>query len=209
MRSCGVRIRLLSVFCLVGCGGHAGPPAEPTSRAQPWAVPAGFRSETIPFPLEFAPDLVHRGLEELRFAPGFMDPGAPGYWSYTFAWRLEDAAALDAAGVGAELTAYFRGLIDAVDEHHDIAPRDAIVARAVPEVVGQDAGRFQLAVHVFDAFKTKQPIDLTGWADRIPCNGGAVWRFVLAPASSGVRPALDALAVQVACEQPALPPPAK
>jgi hypothetical protein len=26
-----------------------------------WAVPQGWRTETIPFPLEFAPELKHRG----------------------------------------------------------------------------------------------------------------------------------------------------
>ena len=29
-------------------------------------MPAGWKSETIPFPIEFAPLLLHRGVEELR-----------------------------------------------------------------------------------------------------------------------------------------------
>jgi len=76
----------------------------------------GFRGETIPFPLDFAPGIAHKGVEELRFAPGFFEPAQPGYWSYTFVWRTEDPAAMDAAAVGGELTAYFRGLIEAVDQ---------------------------------------------------------------------------------------------
>src|SRR4029079_11384537 len=102
----------------IACGSSTpSPPPEPTAKpSQPWSIPAGFRSETIPFPLDFAPGLAHKGAEELRFAPGFFDPAAPGYWSYTFVWRTEDPAAMDAAAVGAELTTYFRGLIDAVDQ---------------------------------------------------------------------------------------------
>lgn len=45
-------------------------------------TPEGWREETIPFPLSFAPDLPHRGVELLRFAPGFLEQGQDGFWSY-------------------------------------------------------------------------------------------------------------------------------
>jgi hypothetical protein len=202
---------LLAVPWILACGspttGPVAPPdpVAPAARpTEPWPTPAGFRSETIPFPLDFAPQLTHRGVEELRFAPGFFDPAAPGYWSYAFVWRTEDPAALDAAAVGAELTAYFRGLIEAVDAAKQIADRGAIVAR------GTAAGaRVTVTAHVFDAFKTKLPLDLVGWAERRACGGGALWRFVLAPAASSLRPALDALAAEAACDQPVPPPPSR
>jgi hypothetical protein len=199
----GLRV-LLIVCAAAGCGPSApAPPAEPSTRlTQPWSVPEGFRGETIPFPLEFAPGLAHRGVEELRFAPGFFDPAAPGYWSYAFVWRTEDAAALDAGALGAELTVYFRGLIDAVDSAKQITDRDAIVARATPA-----GARFTLAAHVFDAFKTRQPLDLVGWAERRTCGTGALWTFVLAPAASALRTQLEVLAAQAACDQPVPPPP--
>jgi hypothetical protein len=200
----------------LGCGSSApSQPAEPArgsmqaqpvernaAATQPWSVPDGFRGETIPFPLEFAPGLAHKGVEELRFAPGFFDPSAPGYWSYTFVWRTEDPATLDAAAMGTELTAYFRGLIDAVDSTKQIADRDAIVVRATPA-----GARLALAARVFDAFKTKQALDLTGWAERRACGTGALWSFVLAPSTSTLRPQLEALAAEAACGQPLPPPP--
>ncbi|HEU4726455.1 MAG TPA: hypothetical protein VFT22_01140 [Kofleriaceae bacterium] len=194
--------------CGLACGAPTpAPPAEPTTKsAGPWQTPERFRSETIPFPLDFAPAVAHRGFEELRFAPGFFDPAAPGYWSYAFVWRTEDDAALDAAALGAELTTYFRGLIDAVDEARAIADRDAIVVTAAAEPGSGGAGRLALAAHVFDAFKTKQPLDLVGWAERIPCGTGALWRFVLAPAASSLRPRLDGLARAAACDQVVSPP---
>jgi hypothetical protein len=177
-------------------------PAQAAHPATPWRVPDGFHSETIPFPLDFAPGVAHRGAEELRFAPGFFDAAAPGYWSYAFAWRTEDPAELDAAGLGAELTTYFRGLIDAVDKDKQIADRDAISVRATAA-----GARFTLAAHLYDAFRTRRPIDLAGWAERTACGTGALWRFVLAPTASAVRPTLDALAADAACGQP-VPPPA-
>ncbi|HET9619976.1 MAG TPA: hypothetical protein VFP84_01325, partial [Kofleriaceae bacterium] len=174
--------RLAALCSLVAaCGGGAssgGPPAEPVVKATAaWPVPPGFKGETIPFPLDFAPGLAHRGAEELRFAPGFFDPAAPGYWSYAFVWRTDDPAAMDAAALGGELTAYFRGLSDAVDDRKQITDRAAITVTATP-----DGARFALAAHVFDAFKTQRALDLTGWAERTACGDGALWRFVLAPA---------------------------
>jgi hypothetical protein len=210
---------LLVVPWILACGSPTPDPATPATPAtpadrvatasappsRPWPTPAGFRSETIPFPLEFAPQLAHRGVEELRFAPGFLDPAAPGYWSYAFVWRTEDPAVLDAAAIGAELTAYFRGLIAAVDEAGQIANKDSIVAIVAR---GTAAGaRVTVTAHVFDAFKTKQPLDLVGWAERRACGAGALWRFVLAPAASAQRPALDALAAEATCDQPLPPPP--
>jgi hypothetical protein len=159
-----------------------------------WELPAGWRSEVIPFPLDFAPSLAHRGFEEIRFAPGMFDPAAPGYWSYTFVWRTDDDAVLDEAALASELTVYFGGLIAAVDDKQRITARDQIVARAV-----RDGARFKLTAHVFDAFKTAQPLDLVGWAERRACATGALWIFVLAPAGSTVRAQLDKLAESARC----------
>jgi hypothetical protein len=153
----------------------------------------GWRGEIIPFPLDFAPALAHRGVEELRFSPGFFHPGTAGYWTYAFVWRLDDAAELDGRALAAELTAYFRGLVAAVDDKHRIASLDPIAARAVPDRDG-----FALSIHAFDAFGTAAPIDLVGRAARTPCGAGALWVFSLAPAGAAV-PA--ELAAQARCKQ--------
>ena len=190
--------RLETALAMVVVASCAQPiaPTAPRSAPASWPVPAGWRSEVIPFPLDFAPSLAHRGVEEIRFAPGFFDPAAAGYWSYTFVWRLDEPAMLDATAVAGELTTYFRGLIDAVDEKHEIGDRDSIVARATPE-----ASRFALSAHVIDAFKTKQPLDLAGTAVRRACPNGALWVFVLAPTATTLRSDLDALAARAMCDQ--------
>jgi hypothetical protein len=38
-------------------------------------VPDGWRTETIPFPLDFAPELKYEGVEELRFSPWMFEGG--------------------------------------------------------------------------------------------------------------------------------------
>jgi hypothetical protein len=197
-------IRFVACLSLVACGPGPYPVYDPPRPPTPWPVPNGWRSEVIPFPLEFAPALPHKGLEEIRFAPGFFDPAAPGYWSYAFVWRLEGYPKFDAPTLAAELTTYFRGLIDAVDENHEIADHDAIVAHAEGTSV-----RVTLTAHIYDAFKTKQPLDLRGTASEHICKAGSLWIFVLAPERSSMRAELDALATQATCDQPLPPSPPK
>jgi hypothetical protein len=189
-------MKLLLPLILVACGAAQRPP-----ESQSLSVPPGWRSETIPFPLQFAPSIALRGVEELRFAPGFFDPAAPGYWSYAFVWRSEGRAELDAGSLGRDLTTYFRGLIDAVDEQKRITARDEIIASAEPD----GDRRFRLRAHVFDAFKTAAPLDLTGFAERRVCDSGDLWIFVLASETSPLRAELDALADTARCGQKPLP----
>jgi hypothetical protein len=188
----------LVLVAACGSGTPSTPTPSPSAPAPTWPVPVTWRSETIPFPLGFAPELVHRGVEELRFPAGFLDPTSPDYWSYAFVWRLEDDPAIDATTLGRELTVYFRGLIAAVDEDNQITERDAIIARATP--VTEPPG-FALTAHVFDAFKTKLALDLTGTATHVACpGGGALWTFVLSP-NPATLPQLTELAGKASCDQ--------
>ncbi len=154
-----------------------------------WPVPTGWRSEVIPFPLDFASTLAHRGVEEIRFPPGFFDPASPARWSYVFAWRLDDPAELAPDALAAELTTYFRGLVHAVDP----SGTEPITVQVSPT--------FAITAHLEDAFKTHEPIDLIGTAERRACGRGALWVIVLAPAHSGIRAQLVELARAAACDQ--------
>jgi hypothetical protein len=125
-----------------------------------WPVPDGWKHETIPFPLDFAPSLAFRGSEELRFPPGMWKPDAPDYWSYAFVWWLEGRPALDARTLEDALARYFAGLSDAVggkkyrfDPAHfraSLAPAQAHDGRAV----------LRGEVNSYDAFVTGAPITL-------------------------------------------------
>jgi|GEM_PF-2964404 len=160
----------------------------------PWPVPDGWGREQILFPLEFAPSLNHRGMEELRFSPGFLKAGSPNRWSYAFQWDLTDAAELDAAALAAELTAYFRGLLVEVDGDRKRFDPSAIA------VTAQEVGdAFSVTAHLFDAFGDGTAIDLEGTAKRSVCGARVVWRFVMAPATSPIRKALDELAASAPC----------
>src|SRR3954469_12003229 len=76
MRQTAALLALLAL--LSGVARAEGPGVKPSFT---WPLPEGWKAETIPFPLDFAPDLRHTGVEELRFSPGFGDPAAPDNWN--------------------------------------------------------------------------------------------------------------------------------
>ena len=184
-------IRALVLLALVGCGSSK-PAPEPAPAK--WPVPDGWKEETIPFPLGFAPSIAHEGVEELRFAPGFSKLGTPDVWVYAFVWRLTDRAELDAAQLAGELTAYFRGLMVAVD-----GDKKRIVPEKITAEVKPGQGKFEIRARVLDAFHGAEEVELVGWARRTSCGSGSLWTFALAPPGSPGRGAVDALAEQARC----------
>lgn len=121
-------------------------------------APEGWRSERIPFPLEFAPAIDYPGFEELRFAPGMFDPDAADYFSYVFVWFIEGRAEFDAELLDKQLEAYFEGLCTAVAQSRKLSPP----AHPIEASVGQanQAGEYQARVSVWDAFTDGRPLTL-------------------------------------------------
>lgn len=145
-----------------------------------WPVPEGWKTETIPFPLDFAPDVRHVGVEELRFSPGFSNPDAPDNWTYAFAWILEDEATITEATLAAELTTYFKGLSMAVGaEKFDFDPKRFA---AKLQARGGDVLEYRGTVETYDCFKTGKPITLHLLVRTLPCPG-AKQRAVLVASS--------------------------
>lgn len=131
-------------------------PADPSARIA-WPVPTGWEHETIPFPLDFAPSLPYRGVEELRFAPGFYQSKQSGYWSYDIAWWLTEKPQFDVATIEAALTAYFRGLATSVGRGRYRIEPTMFSAELVSDTASQQlTGR----IHSVDAFTTGLPITL-------------------------------------------------
>jgi hypothetical protein len=135
---------------------HPRPLPKPPPVSFVWPTAEGWKHETIPFPLEFAPDLPYRGTEELRFAPGFFEPSAPGYFSYAFVWWIASGPRLERATVEAHLKQYFVGLTKAVAKNEfepDLSRIDThLESNVEPGLVG--------TVRTIDAFKTRSEIVL-------------------------------------------------
>jgi hypothetical protein len=197
-------MRVLACIALVACGGSPAPEPQPASHhvaarfgdgSATWPVPAGWKHEVIEFPLSFATELPHRGVEELRFPPGFNDVHSPNYWTYAFVWRLDDAAELDATALAAELTAYFRGLFVGVDgDKHSADPQQITTTATSAD------GQFELDIHNLDGFHDGVPVHLVGVAARRTCAKGAVWTFALEPAGTA-HPELVTVTAAAECGQ--------
>lgn len=131
------------------------------SSLRAWNTPPGWRAETIPFPLPFAQDLHHQGIEELRFAPGFFDPSTPGYFSYAMIWWLRDREPLTAEQLSLELLHYYQGLCNAVRTSQLTPQQPFFSAHLSPtdtDFPGWDSMSGE--AHLYDAFKTGQPLTL-------------------------------------------------
>ncbi len=140
------------------------PPEKKADLGFIWPIHAGWKSETIPFPLDFAPELKHTGVEELRFMPGFFKPEAPDFWSYAFVWWLEDQPSIENAALGLELEQYFHGLCTAVGaEKNQACERSTFKALPNFKLVHPhppQATRLLGAIKIIDPFITGKPITL-------------------------------------------------
>lgn len=127
-----------------------------------WPLPDGWRPETIPFPLGFAPTIPYVGVEELRFAPGMFKAGSDDFWTYAFVWWLHGDVAFDAATLNAELATYFEGLSLAVEQREGFDPNDAaVVAKLVPATSAEEnVERWEGTVSTYDPFATHARIEL-------------------------------------------------
>ena len=124
----------------------------------PWPAPEGFRSETLPFPLSFAPDIPYRGVEEIRFAPGFGKPDQPGYFTYTFIWFIR---ANEKLYLVRDLNRYFSGLMQAVGKQDPPPFPTTVEVELVHERLGFSEGPgIRARAKTWDAFYTKAPLEL-------------------------------------------------
>jgi hypothetical protein len=125
-------------------------------------IPDGWRTETIPFPLEFAPELAYEGLEELRFAPGMFIEDSDDFWSYAFVWWVPGDTEFDSGRVAKDLEAYFRGLTDSVAEAREFDPgQPEFEVRLAPvESNTAEPVQWEGTIRTFDAFTTRKLVRL-------------------------------------------------
>lgn len=136
--------------------------AEPSPAPELLPTPADWRFERIDFPLPFAPELKYKGFEELRFAPGMFKPETDTYFTYIFAMKITDDAALDAGALQTLLETYFRGLCGAVakDKKLDIDTSKISSQVRAEQTETQGARHFRGTVETIDAFVTGKPLTL-------------------------------------------------
>jgi len=146
-------------------------------------TPEGWRNETIPFPLGFAPELDYTGVEELRFAPGMFTPGAEDYWTYAFVWWISLDTDPGVERLQADLEAYFFGLTRVVARGKGFDPGNPTYEAKLSRIDEGDPARLRGRVLTFDAFAAREPVELNVRIDNLACKdqGQRGLVFLLSP----------------------------
>ena len=76
------------------------------------STPPGWNVERFQIPIEFAPQIPYKGIEDIRFTPGWGNVKTDEYWSYAFLWYLDSMPAINEQIIEHNLQAYYSGLID-------------------------------------------------------------------------------------------------
>lgn len=67
--------------------------------------------EVIKFPIGFAQEIKYEGFEELRFPKGWSKKDSPAFWSYVWAWSINDVEKLSESEMEKNVQFYFDGLM--------------------------------------------------------------------------------------------------
>lgn len=76
--------------------------------------PAGWGVERFLIPISFAPKIPYKGIEDIRFMPGWGKAESSDYWTYAFLWYLDGQQKLSATTIENNLKEYYTGLVAAV-----------------------------------------------------------------------------------------------
>jgi hypothetical protein len=74
-------------------------------------IPKDWTIERFPVPVSFAPQIQYKGVEDIRFTPGWGKLKSEDYWSYAFLWYLDGEVAMDSRIIERNLKAYYTGLV--------------------------------------------------------------------------------------------------
>jgi len=124
------------------------------------AVPKDWSVERFLIPISFAPEIPYKGIEDIRFAPGWGKAASENYWSYAFLWYLDDEVKMNSATLSKNLRLYYSGLIDA--NGPDIPEEKKILVETVFNETAKDSSdlkTFSGTIKMLDYMQVK-PITL-------------------------------------------------
>lgn len=115
--------------------------------------------EIFHFPLNFAPEIPYKGREDARFPPGWRDTASNDFWSYVFAWHIEQASDLSIDEVTANLQLYFDGIMKVVNKDKGkLLPKT--VVKLHQEASKGSTVHLSGTLDTYDSFITREPMTL-------------------------------------------------
>jgi hypothetical protein len=151
---------------------HIFSPNNPMAFNAPYkfGLPEGWRIERYLFPPPFAPDVKLKGIEELRFPPGWGIASSGQYWSVAFMYWLNKNQTINADVLKEMLTTYFDELIKAnvgPTPKDKLVPTKVSVQKIKPEA--DDIETYSATINMLD-FQAMKPITLNYMAHVKSCN---------------------------------------
>jgi hypothetical protein len=130
----------------------------------PYHLPTseGWDIERFPIPASFAPSIAYKGVEDIRFTPGWAKSGSDEYWSYAFLWFLDGAQNFTSKIVETHLFAYYTGLFNANTDRTKIDTTKLVRVKATVQskkAAPGDIKTFEGMVLMND-YMTRKPITL-------------------------------------------------
>jgi len=74
------------------------------------SIPKDWAIERFLLPSSFAPQILYKGVEDIRFTLGWANKKSEEYWSYAFLWCLDTKPSLNESIIENDLKAYYTGL---------------------------------------------------------------------------------------------------
>ncbi len=74
-------------------------------------IPKDWTIERFLIPISFAPQIPYKGIEDIRFTPGWGKATSDDYWSYAFLWYLDGDIKMDTKTIETNLKNYYTGLV--------------------------------------------------------------------------------------------------
>ena len=116
-----------------------------------------WRKEAFTFPKPFAPEVNFKGIADVRFTKGWSNVESDLFWSYAFAWKIEEK--LTEAELEHYLQLYFDGLMQLVnrDKTKEVPQTNALFISTLND--DSQLG-YTGKIRLFDAFFTSEMITL-------------------------------------------------
>ncbi|BBM03272.1 hypothetical protein [Microbulbifer sp. GL-2] len=141
--------------------------------------PKNSKTEVIPFPIEFAPDITLNGIEELVFLQGMYKPDSEAFFSYAFSWthKPEKAQVFKKSEIKKFIAAYYSGLYKAVSNGKE---RESTV------IIEQAGEKYRGQISWIEPFVTKEDQTLYFEGSEVYCEktNELRWYFLVSPQDS-------------------------
>lgn len=201
---------LLVLFCAASLSMHA-QETEPAFDGHKWEAPYHLPApkdwgiERFLVPISFAPKITYKGVEDIRFTPGWAKTTSEEYWSYAFLWYLDGTIKMNAQTIDSNLKAYYTGLVGI--NGSNIPAEKIIPVKASFKKTKKDKGDLQTytgTVRMTD-YMTQKPITLNGKVHVRSCPGEnktfIFYELSPQPLSHNVWISLDKLRVDFKCKK--------